>query len=161
GTTTTFSTGDKIMPMQANFGVGKDSKKIATTPVGSYPANSWGLCDMHGNVAEWCHDWHGPYEAGAQTDPVGRETGYARVVRGWSFLPTSVAKKHYGRSASRCGHLPQDANDCTGFRVVLGEMPATKPLPPIVAEYQNNVLQKAADLKGPDPAKPYFVNYTA
>jgi formylglycine-generating enzyme required for sulfatase activity len=163
GTTTAYSFGDMLTPEVANFGLAPDGKrKITTVPVGSYKPSSWGLYDMHGNVAEWCLDWYGPYEAGEQSDPVGRKDGHARVVRGWSYLPVSNPKGpgRYGRSANRSGLLPEDANACTGFRVVLGEMPATRPLDmPAPPRHQQAVKQTAAPREGPDPAKPYFVDF--
>jgi formylglycine-generating enzyme required for sulfatase activity len=162
GTTTAYSSGDTLTPQQADFGLAADGrKKITTVPVGSYPANAWGLHDMHGNVAEWCLDWYGPYEAGEQTDPVGRVDGYARITRGWSYLAASHPRGavRYCRSANRSGHLPEDANCCTGFRVAIGEMPGGKPLPVVVPPCQQDVKQTAAPAEGPDPAKPYFVDF--
>jgi len=163
GTTTSFHSGDQLTPAQANFGLATDGKKkITTVAVAGYQANPWGLHDMHGNVAEWCLDWYGPYEAGEQTDPVGRVDGWARVVRGWSYLPAShkLGAVRYCRSANRSGHLPEDANRCTGLRVVLGELPASKPLPVAAPPlHQQDVKQGAAPKDGPDPAKPYFVDF--
>ncbi|MBL8797096.1 MAG: SUMF1/EgtB/PvdO family nonheme iron enzyme [Planctomycetia bacterium] len=164
GTTTPYHTGDKLTPEQANFGKTADNKRFdRPLAVGTFKPNAWGLHDMHGNVAEWCLDWYGPYEAGAQSDPVGRSDGWARVTRGWSYLSAShkLGAVRYARSANRSGQLPEDANRVTGFRVVLGELPATKPLP--VAEpplNQQQVKQTAASKEGPDPLKPYFADLT-
>ena len=52
---------------------------------------------MHGNVWEWCEDWHAVYNAEAVTDPVGPATGEFRILRGGSFL-SYVSE---GRSAAR------------------------------------------------------------
>jgi hypothetical protein len=71
-------------------------------------------------VREWCLDWYGPYDPGEQTDPVGRADGIARVVRGGP------------RPSDRSGFLPEDANRLTGFRIVIGALPETKPLPVVV-----------------------------
>ena len=77
GTTTPWNTGERITAQQANLGLAKDGRsRQGVVAVGSYPANGWGLFDVHGNVAEWCSDWYGPYEPGLQCDPVGRSDGY-------------------------------------------------------------------------------------
>ena len=159
GTTTAYHTGDSLSPEHANLGVGRDGKLLKTAPVGSYKPNAWGLHDMHGNVAEWCLDWYGPYAAGEQTDPVGRADGYARVTRGWSYLIPSFFKDgtRYARSANRSGHLPEDANRYTGFRVALGEKPATEPLPVVVPLHQKDVRNSAATAVA--RREPYFVDF--
>jgi formylglycine-generating enzyme required for sulfatase activity len=54
-----------------------DDRAVITTAVGSYSPNAWGLCDMHGNAAEWTVS---EYSAGS-----GREAGVRKVVRGGSF----------------------------------------------------------------------------
>jgi formylglycine-generating enzyme required for sulfatase activity len=165
GTTTTYHTGDTLTAAQANIGVDKDGKKRnAALPVGSIPPNAWGLHDMHGNVAEWCWDWYGPYEAAAQSDPAGRIDGHARVCRGWSYLITTSMKdsSRYCRSSNRSGHVPEDANRYTGFRVALGDRPDAKLLPTAAPPlHQQNVKQARAPKDGPDANKPFYISYNA
>ena len=93
-----------------------DGRKTASA--GSYPANAFGLHDMHGNVREWVQDcWHGSYR-GAPSDGSARTEGgdcRRRVLRGgsWKDIPWDI------RSASRMSGRWKDRNSKTGFRVAL------------------------------------------
>jgi len=75
-----------------------DSNSGRTThPVGRRKSNAWGLCDMHGNVWEWCSDWYATYTDEEQTDPSGAAEPSWRVLRGGSFGSNTM----YCRSARR------------------------------------------------------------
>jgi formylglycine-generating enzyme required for sulfatase activity len=92
GTTTPFHFGPTISTDQVNYngnyiyGQGKKGiyrKKM--TAVGSFPANAWGLFDLHGEVWEWCQDALGQYGHKDATDPLNDKVDY-RVLRGGSWL---------------------------------------------------------------------------
>ena len=100
-----------------NYGKGKIGEfRHKTTKVGSFPANAFGLYDMHGNVAEWCTDtWHDSYQ-GAPTDGSAWSSNKRRdphILRGgsWLHLPGSC------RSAHRLRSSPESRSDAFGFRV--------------------------------------------
>jgi formylglycine-generating enzyme required for sulfatase activity len=84
--------------------------------VGQFPANAFGLHDMHGNLWEWVQDvWHDNY-AGAPSDGSAWMSGgdpARRVLRGgsWSIAPQFL------RSAYRNRNAPDGRNFITGFRI--------------------------------------------
>ncbi len=122
GTTTPFHTGEQITTRQANFdgnytynGSAKGECRGKTVAVGSFPANAFGLHDVHGNVWEWVQDcWHDNY-VGAPEDGVAWESGECarRVLRGgsWDDDPRDV------RPANRGGSTPVNRFNDIGFRL--------------------------------------------
>jgi formylglycine-generating enzyme required for sulfatase activity len=130
GTTTATAFGDRLSSTQANFqgkpynGAVQGPSLKRATPVGSYPANAWGLHDMHGNVVEWCRDWYYAKLPGG-TDPDlstvkgtrNRDGTYSRVRRGSAWTDDGWAS----RSAFRQRFEPERRYDHIGFRVVAVE----------------------------------------
>jgi len=123
GTTTPFNTGTCLTNTQANYDWASPYSTCTNTnttypgktqAVGTYPANAFGLFDMHGNVWEWCNDWYGTYPATAQNNPTGATSDSLRVIRGgrWSDYA------QYSRSAFRYLDIPIRGNFTMGFRVV-------------------------------------------
>jgi sulfatase modifying factor 1 len=83
-----------------------------TMPVGSFPANGWGLFDLSGNVWEWTSDDYAPYPDGTAPDRAGYSAD-RKVIRGGSW--------RFGADSARCGlrytHRPEDRGDSLGVRL--------------------------------------------
>lgn len=110
GSETRYSCGDAIDSKRAAFG-------LASGPVetGGFPANAYGLYDMHGNVREWTADlWHDSFDSTPQDGrPALDGQSGMRVVRGggWRDGPAML------RSAARLRATPSIRADVIGFRV--------------------------------------------
>ncbi|MGF1578109.1 MAG: formylglycine-generating enzyme family protein [Gemmataceae bacterium] len=119
GTTSPFWFGKTITTQQVNYhgdypydGGPKGQYRDQTVAVKSFLPNGWGLYEMHGNVCEWCQDWHGEYTGEPRIDPQGPTEGPPRVIRGGCWV--LVAGRC--RSAYRDHVVPGGRYDDLGFR---------------------------------------------
>ncbi len=88
-----------------------------TSPVASLKPNPFGICDLHGNVWEWCADFYDVsyYKNSPTDDPTGPSAGALRVSRGGAWSRTAVNC----RSAVRRKCEPDLRHVNIGFRPVL------------------------------------------
>ncbi|MGI8604595.1 MAG: formylglycine-generating enzyme family protein [Verrucomicrobiales bacterium] len=129
GTTTATSFGNKLSSKQANFqgkpyNGGEEGPSLQRAArVGSYPANPWGLHDVHGNVFEWCRDWyHAKLPGGTDPDLYSAQESASKSEHG------DVSRVRRGgcwadegwpcRSAFRLRFEPHRRHDHIGFRIV-------------------------------------------
>jgi formylglycine-generating enzyme required for sulfatase activity len=127
GSVTPFATGEQVRPDQAQYdwkysyggSPTRTSSDAKTAPVASFPANPFGLHDVHGNVSEWVQDC---YRSGQSAQGAAHETadcaasgsgGTQRVLRGGSWKNNPM----YLRSASRNRLGSVNRFDFVGFRV--------------------------------------------
>lgn len=119
GTTTATAFGDKLSSKQANFkgrpynGAEPGPSLGRAAKVGSYPANTWGLHDMHGNTFEWCRDWYHPRLPGGADPDLHDILATSRVRRGGAWSDDGWPC----RSAFRLRFEPERRYDHIGFRV--------------------------------------------
>jgi uncharacterized protein (TIGR02996 family) len=114
---TPFVFGKEITPELANFRAWPGARDaLATSRVGNYPPNGFGLYDMIGNVWEWCADWYDTeaYRHNLSADPPGPATGDRRNVRGGTYH----LEARRIRSADRSSFAPEHRDSDLGFRVL-------------------------------------------
>jgi len=140
-----FPWGDTISETQANYdgetfeysydlgpngynSIGMVGGQPYTSPVGSFPANGYGLYDMAGNVFEWCWDWFAVSASGGDdytansTDPRGPASSSedGRVIRGGNWASAAGGARCAYRGIAPPAPNPRFTAGDNGFRCVKG-----------------------------------------
>lgn len=113
GTKTAYYWGDDIGKANATCNdCGNAWDGDSTSPIGTFPANAWGLFDMSGNVAQWMQDCFVENSANTSRDNAAGECK-SRVIRGgsWSDSPRTL------RIDARDGNLADFRYMSVGFRL--------------------------------------------
>jgi len=97
----------------------RDDGYFGTAPVHAYAPNGYGLCNVAGNIWEWCEDFFSPsyHRLTSSRDPLNREPAPNRAIRGGSFLCHESSCNRY-RVAARSSNTPDSSASNIGFRVV-------------------------------------------
>ena len=144
GSESLYSWGDEIGVNRANCNDcgGPWDGRERTAPVGSFPANAWGLHDMHGNVWEWTEDcWNDNY-TGAPDDGSAWSSGICshRVVRGGSWINSPGGLRSSNRS--RHGRSNRVSHGILGFRVARDRDTNTEiAIDMVVAELEEEMVE--------------------
>lgn len=149
GTLTRTHFGENMSSRLANYdgnfplpGSEKGPSLGQTAEVGTYPANAWGLHEIHGNVNEWCLDWY-HHEVKGGVDSVHllppNSDNPAMIVRDCSWRGNGK----YCRTTNRSNRPPHGRTNTGGFRPVLTKVPHEK--------FAANTL--ADDSKMPEPVE--------
>jgi len=113
-----FATGDTLAPHLSNYSAGRPEDHGRPVAVASYPANAWGLHDMHGNVWEWVEDCYRDRHTALPNDGRAWLTphclpGARRVQKGGSFADPMTDL----RASNRRAALPEERRRDVGFRL--------------------------------------------